>query len=204
MEQTTPEDLKEAYKSEKDPRVVRRMAAVNMVCMRGKSIRDAADDLMRCPNWVSFWVKRFEEGGIDALRDLPRSGRPPKAPVKKVRNIVSKAGSVTTPKKLLHYIQDKLNVTYDISTVRKIMNRIGMSPKTAQLVHENKAETKEIRRWQRNAKRLVSRLQGRGFATVIEDESFFIHDPKTGRKYRSPKWEPVILRCNGRHRKTVV
>jgi len=33
--------------------------------------------MMQCPKWVTHWVRRFEEGGIDAIRDLPRIGRPP-------------------------------------------------------------------------------------------------------------------------------
>ena len=63
-------DLKEAYKKEKDFRVRPRIIAVNIVCRQGKSIEDTADSLMQSPAWVSKWVKRFEEGGIDALRDL--------------------------------------------------------------------------------------------------------------------------------------
>ena len=63
-------ELKEAYKKEKDFRIRPRMIAVNMVCRQGKSIQDVADSLMQCPAWVSKWVERFEEGGIDALRDL--------------------------------------------------------------------------------------------------------------------------------------
>jgi Homeodomain-like domain len=29
-------------------------------------------------NNVSFWIRRFNEGGVDALRDRPRPGRPRK------------------------------------------------------------------------------------------------------------------------------
>lgn len=54
----------------KGPRAKIRMAAVNMVCMRSRSIQGAADGLMQCPGWVS-WVERFRE----AFWDLPRSGR---------------------------------------------------------------------------------------------------------------------------------
>ena len=35
MATTKPEDIRKAYKKEKDPKVKVRMAAVNMVCMRG-------------------------------------------------------------------------------------------------------------------------------------------------------------------------
>jgi transposase len=34
-------------------------------------------------NNVSFWIRRFNEGGVDALRDRPRPGRPRKADVRR-------------------------------------------------------------------------------------------------------------------------
>jgi len=78
MEETDSEDLRKVYRKEKDPRVMKRMAAVNAVCVLDYRISDAAELLMQCPNWVSHWMRRFEEGSIDSLRNLPRSGRPPK------------------------------------------------------------------------------------------------------------------------------
>jgi len=76
MEATDPKDLREAYKHEKDPRIRARMVAVNSVCVK-MDVGKTADCLMQCPNRVSHRARRFEEGGIGALRDLPRSGRPP-------------------------------------------------------------------------------------------------------------------------------
>jgi len=70
MAATNPEDLKKAYKKERDPRVRVRMVAANMVCILDYSISDTAELLMECPDRVSHWARRFEEGGIDALRDL--------------------------------------------------------------------------------------------------------------------------------------
>ena len=69
---TTPKDLRNAYKKEKDPRVRARMAAVNRVCMNNDSIQKTADSLMQSPNWVSFWVECFEDAGIEGLRDSPK------------------------------------------------------------------------------------------------------------------------------------
>ena len=60
-----------------------------------------ADSLMQCPNRVLMWVQRFEEGGIDALRDLLGSGRPPKVDGATMDNMLSEAGRAkTTPAEL--------------------------------------------------------------------------------------------------------
>ncbi len=56
-----PEDLKKAYKKEKDIRIKTRMIAVNMVVFNNESIAHTANSLMQCPDWVSSWVGRFKE-----------------------------------------------------------------------------------------------------------------------------------------------
>ena len=64
MKNITAAEIKQASKTEKDPRVTKRLAAVNMVCFSGCSIEDTANSLMHCPNWISKWVKRFKAGAL--------------------------------------------------------------------------------------------------------------------------------------------
>ena len=70
---TKPEDLKKAYKKEKDIRIKVRMVTVNMVVFNNESIAHTADLLMQCHDWMSSWVKRFREEGLEGLRDLPHT-----------------------------------------------------------------------------------------------------------------------------------
>ena len=203
MPAVKPEDLKKAYKKEKDPRVKIRMAAVNMVCINGRNVREAADNLMQCPSWVSFWVERFREGGIDALRDLPRSGRPPKVALEDIEEAVSGAGSIITPLQLRERIRRVHGTTYHITSARRIMRRLDMSAKKARRIHVNRAGIDEIRKWQYNAKRRISRLKSRGFAVVVFDESIFVDDPASGTKYWSPKGQPIVTTYKGCHGRVV-
>jgi putative transposase len=71
-------DLVEALKMEKDARVKERILAVKLV-YDGFSLSEAARIVGRTKRAVFNWVRRFREGGIEALRDKPRSGRPRKA-----------------------------------------------------------------------------------------------------------------------------
>ena len=80
MDKTKREELEKAYRKEKDSGVVPRMPAVHMVRVREISIGETAANLMRSERWVHKWLKRFDTGGLDSLRDLPRTGRPPKTP----------------------------------------------------------------------------------------------------------------------------
>ena len=71
MDKTKREELEKAYRKEKDSRVVPRMLAVHIVCVRKMSVVETAANLMRSERWVHKWVKRFDTGGLDGLRDLP-------------------------------------------------------------------------------------------------------------------------------------
>ena len=75
MDETEREELKEVYRKEKDPRVVAKMFTVHTVYVRKAGIDDTAAHLMRSVGWVRNWLHRYDEGGLDDLRDLPRSSR---------------------------------------------------------------------------------------------------------------------------------
>ena len=51
------------------------MLAVHMVYVRKADIDETAAYLMRSARWVRNWLHRYDEGGFEGLRDLPRSGR---------------------------------------------------------------------------------------------------------------------------------
>ena len=75
MEETDRKGLNGAYRKEKDHRAVARMLAVHMVYARKAGIDETASHLMRSARWVRNWLRRYDEEGLDDLRDLPRSGR---------------------------------------------------------------------------------------------------------------------------------
>ena len=85
-------------------------------------------------------VRRFEEGVIDILRNLPRSGRPPKIDYAVMDNILSEVGQArTTPAELRQKIWQETVILHHITYVRKLMYRAGLSVMTATKVHVNRA-----------------------------------------------------------------
>ena len=118
-----------------------RMFAVHIVCIRNKSIQEAADDLMQCPDWVTNWVQHFEKESLDGLLDLPRSGRPPIISHKKMRHIMDGATSQSriTSVMLQQDIHKQTGIKLHITYVRKIMHRHGLSPKRPTRIHINSA-----------------------------------------------------------------
>ena len=75
MRETNKKDLKQAYISEKDPRIEIRILAVHMVRVRKNGTGKTATGLMQSEGLVHDWLKRYDEGGFDGLWDLSRSSR---------------------------------------------------------------------------------------------------------------------------------
>ena len=164
MAEISREEFRRAYRKEKDLRVAKRMAAVNMAYYNQESAQHVADSLMQCPNRVLTWVRRFEEGGIDALRDLPRSGRPPRIDRATMDNILSEAGQAkTTPAELRQKIRQETGIIFHVTYVRKLMYRAGLSAKTATMVPANRADRRTVNSWRHRTKRRIARLKRAGF-----------------------------------------
>jgi Winged helix-turn helix len=73
------ETLLRWVKSESTPPRVRQRARVVLLSSYNISTYMIALLIPMGRNNVSFWIRRFNEGGVDALRDRPRPGRPRKA-----------------------------------------------------------------------------------------------------------------------------
>jgi transposase len=76
----TPEErtvlLQLARSRSEEARLVER-AKIVLLCLDGKRNEEVAQELSVRPNTVGLWRKRFAEQGIQGLRDLRRSGKPP-------------------------------------------------------------------------------------------------------------------------------
>jgi len=80
MDSREREDLRAVLGREKVVRVHVRLMLVHLVLDEGMTRKMAARILRTRRGWVRKWLARYAEGGLAALRDLPRSGRPPAVP----------------------------------------------------------------------------------------------------------------------------
>ena len=202
MNRTKREELERACRGEKDRKVRSRMLAVRMVRVHNLSVEEAADYMMQCPNWVRNWLRRYDEGGPDGLRDLPRSGRPRRIPSDTIDGIVAGvAGSGITPKGLQRIMHEEAGVKLHVTCVGKIMHARGLPPKAPERIHANRAGKRAVQDWQYRLGKRISCLKRGGFVLAAEDESFFIHDMIVGRKYWSPVGSPIGITYTGSHKK---
>lgn len=196
-------DLLQASRTEKNPVTREKIIAVSLYKNENMSQTKIGRIHGRTRQTISNWIERYEKHGIAGLENKPIPGRPPTVELVQIRKILARTDSITTPKKLRREIHETLGVKYHITNVRKIMHKLGLSGKTAQRVHMRRPEMEEIRKWQRNATRRISRLESKGFATVVFDEAIFIDDPSPGVKYWSPRGLPIVTAYKGRHGRSV-
>ena len=184
MKNITAVEIKQAYKTEKNLRVTKRLAAVNMVCFSGCIIEDTANSLIQCQNWVSKWVKCFKAGALMPSATCHEMADRASCS-KKIQNVVDYIGKKLTPKKLRFYLNKKYGVLFHTTYARKLPRKLIMSAKTVKYIHIRRPLNEEIYRWQHNAKRRISRLLEKGFVILSYDEAIFIDDPALGEKYWS-------------------
>ena len=100
------EELEKAYKKEKDYKIRIRVVTVRMVRVRNMPVEETADILVRCPTWIRDWLRRYDEGGLEGLRDLPRCGLPRRIPLNVIDGIIAKMSSCKiTPQELQQSIR---------------------------------------------------------------------------------------------------
>lgn len=59
MVEAFKEEFKQAYRKEKDPRMVKRIAVASTAYYTLESAQYVAGSLMQCPNRILVWVRRF-------------------------------------------------------------------------------------------------------------------------------------------------
>mgnify|MGYP006198563731 CR=1 FL=1 len=73
--------LNNAYKKEKDSNVKERILLVRRVKIDKQEASSVAENELNRSRWWAYkWLHRFDNEGLDGLKDKERSGRPPDVP----------------------------------------------------------------------------------------------------------------------------
>jgi transposase len=129
------EQLHQAAKTQPKGRVARRMT---MVAMAQQSLSSAriAELVGSSERTVRRWVERYNEGGLEALEDLPRSGRPTKLTSEQEQAFINyvEAGPDDHESVSVHYgkdyqrmLEEHFGQVYSLSGVYQLLHRLGYS-----------------------------------------------------------------------------
>ena len=131
----TPEELREAvYRtSDADERDRVRMVLHAKLGERGRAIGERLGCTDRV---VRKWVRRYNEGGLERLKDLPRSGRPrhlDKARDEDVRQRLDAGAQprdgvcVLRGEDVRRILEEEFGATYSLSGTYVVLHRLGYS-----------------------------------------------------------------------------
>jgi putative transposase len=139
-------ELEVLYKEEESPDVKERLLLILRV--EGDEMIPArvAKELHRSRPWTSFWLERYQEEGVDGLRDKPRSGRPPKISEKvqlEIKRELSSRKQGWTTDQVAQLIAERGEVKYHFTHVYRLMHRWGFKEKVPQRRHINTASIDE-------------------------------------------------------------
>ncbi|MGC2685153.1 MAG: helix-turn-helix domain-containing protein, partial [Candidatus Nitrosopolaris sp.] len=108
--------LDDAYRTEKNVDVRERLLLVRRVMVDNEQAAIVAEnEFYRSRWWAYKWLKRFAESGLEGLKDLPRTGRPPEVSEEKFAEIkreLSENLAGWRAKEIVNIIYEKTGVRY--------------------------------------------------------------------------------------------
>ena len=102
-----------------------------------------------------------------------------------------------TSKKMFRRVRDRLNVTYSVESVRRILGRLGFSRMTSVTWMPGAAGAGEVKGRQEDQKRAISGAKRMGFRIAAGDESIFVNMGRDGSKLRAPGGSRVAAERSG-------
>ncbi len=138
--------LDNAYKDEHDADVKERILLVRRVLSDKQHIESVAQELHKSRAWAYKWYKRYTDEGLEALKDKPRSGRPPLVDNDlkiKIRNELSDSNIGWDFRQVMDIIQKRTGVKYHEVHIYRLLHKWGFISKIPQKKFVRTATQKE-------------------------------------------------------------
>ena len=134
------------YKRESDPNVKERLLLVLKVEGDGMIPARVAKELRRSRTWASDWLARYDNEGVDGLRDRPKSGRPAQLSpqvVFKIRKRLTESRQGWSTKQVNDIILQEGGIKYHCVHIYRLLHKWGFKQKVPRKVHVNTASKEE-------------------------------------------------------------
>jgi putative transposase len=142
----TKTSFENIYRDEEDINTKERMLLVLNVVYQGKISAHVARDLHRNRTWACVWLKRYEEEGLEGLRNKPRSGRPSELSEEDIHSIkttLKESNQGWTTKQVEAMIIEKSGIKYHYTHIYRILRKWGFRQKVPRKVNINTASKEE-------------------------------------------------------------
>ena len=144
--------LDKAYRQESNPDVRERIFLVRRIVEDKQHIVNVAKELHRCRAGDYKWYKRYNDHGLQGLKDRTRSGRPPDVPkdiMIKIRQELADSKTGWDFRQVMDLIYRKTGVRYHEVHIYRLLHKWGFSPKVPQKRFVNTASVKEKRKFKK-------------------------------------------------------
>ena len=122
--------MNNAYKHESNANVKERILLIRRIMSDDQDIRMVSKELHRSIAWGYKWLGRFDESGLEGLKNIPRSGRPPELSqenLSKIRTELSENPSGWKAKEIMNVIYEKTGVKYHEVHIYRLLHKWGFS-----------------------------------------------------------------------------
>jgi transposase len=205
----TTEQLQELTRALPQKRIWRRAQAV-LLAKQGRTAQDIADALGCSLKAVKNWVAQYNAGGIAALQDRPRSGRPPLLDPAHYPRLKQRLGAPPRPEDgvctlrgldIRRILEHEFGVLMSLQAVYDLLQRLGYSDLMPRPQHEDanpevQAFFKEIVVEQIDA--IAQQHPDRELRVYFEDEARFGTQGTITRVWAPKGSRPRAVRQNGR------
>jgi len=145
--------LDKIYKQESNADVKERIQLVRRIVEDKKRIVDVAKELHRCRAWAYKWYKRYNENGLEGLKDLPRTGRPPDVPKEimvKIRKGLAESNTAGWDfRQVMDLIYKKTGVRYHEVHIYRLLHKWGFKSKIPQKRFVNTASANDKKKFKK-------------------------------------------------------
>jgi transposase len=140
--------LDKAYRQESNPDIRERIFLVRRrVEDKQHHIVNVAKELHRCRAWAYKWYKRYNDDGLQGLKDRTRSGRPPDVPKDTMlqirQELLEDSKTGWDFRQVMDLIYRKTGVRYHEVHIYRLLHKWGFKSKVPQKRFVNTASVKE-------------------------------------------------------------
>jgi transposase len=139
--------LKTAYRNEKDADIRERILLITRVRTdKNEASTVAEKEFHRSRWWAYKWLKRFDNAGLEGLKNKHRSGRPPEVSEETsamIKRELSENQSGWMAKEVMNLIHERTGVKYHEVHIYRLLHKWGFSPKVPRMRFVNAASKQE-------------------------------------------------------------
>jgi putative transposase len=154
----TKTSFERIYKVEKDVKVKERLLLVLNVVYQDMVAAHVARDLHRNRSWACTWLKRYDQEGIEGLKDRPKSGRHPKVSREieyNIKTILKENNQGWTTKQIEKLIIRETGIRYHYTHIYPVYFVDGDLNIVPRKVHVNTASKEEKNEFKKRSNRYL-------------------------------------------------